>query len=89
MSVTVLDLQPGDVSEMDGPVGKIRAMVISTAPHPFYAGLMLVVWLMLEGSDFSYSFDALSPRQVIDGVFDVGDEARVKRWKTEMDRRPL
>lgn len=73
----VQDLEPGDV--VDGPAGMGSATFIAACPHPFYPGLMLVIWRMDDGS---ISLDALRESQ------DVG-QARLttitQRWDALRD----
>lgn len=66
----VIDLLPGDYVTQAGQ----SAVYIMQSPSLFYRGLQLVAWRLEDGS---YSFDNLSPIQVV---------GMVKR-STEMDRR--
>lgn len=69
----IQDLKSGDVcwNQFEGKNAhdeKGWATVLANVPvHPLYPGLSLVIWhLAWEEGDRCWSFDALSPRMVID-----------------------
>jgi hypothetical protein len=59
----VIDLQPGDKIVGKGVDGDRTATFLVQQKHPLYPGLQLVVWWLHE--EGSWSFDALSPIQVV------------------------
>lgn len=69
----VMNLEPGDVFD----IGEETAIFICREKvHPLYPNLCLTVWQMSDGS---YSFDAVSPLQVMPGEYQGKDRDRLRR----------
>ena len=56
----VRELQPGDIVHLRGV--PLQGVFITSAPHPAYPNLRLVVWRLSDGT---WSFDALRNDQYI------------------------
>lgn len=57
---TVSDLEPGNKVTLSG--GEVSGTFIARQEHPYYPGLMLVIWYLSDGT---WSFDALSHNQEV------------------------
>jgi len=57
--------------------GCSTAVFVGSMPHPLYMGLRLVIWRMGDGS---WSHDALSAQQEIQGVLDPTARKENLRW---------
>lgn len=71
INVSVSELTPGDIMEMNSPGASPRAIVLGVGGHhPRYPHLSLVIWGFMDehpiDKDFKYSIDALSPLQRLD-----------------------
>lgn len=73
MSVTVVQLDPGDVIK----IGPHWAVFIARKSHPLRDGFKLVIWRLDDGS---YSFDCLSPMQDVGERVDTGDRVGALQW---------
>jgi hypothetical protein len=71
--VTVSGLLPGDLVKH----GEAEGLFVCQVPHPFYPGLMLVIWRLEDG----WSFDALDSRQYIGEAVRSTDRERERRLR--------
>lgn len=79
---TVSDLQPGDKVTLSG--GDVSGTFIARQAHPYYPGLMLVVWYLSDGT---WSFDALDAMQEIGETEQSSDRERGSRLLFAMKKK--
>lgn len=79
---TVSDLQPGDKIILSG--GEIAGTFIARQAHPYYPGLMLVVWYLSDGT---WSLDALLAIQEVGEPERSTDRERGGRLMTAMKKK--
>jgi hypothetical protein len=78
----VSDLQPGDKVTLSG--GEVSGTFIARQAHPYYPGLMLVVWYLSDGT---WSFDALLDAQEVGEPEPSTDRAKGSRLLAAMKKK--
>lgn len=78
----VIDLEPGDKVTLSG--GEVSGTFIARQAHPYYHGLMLVVWHLSDGS---WSLDALLAAQEVGEPEPSTDRERGSRLMAAMKKK--